>query len=127
MLHEKVPEFSTPDVAKLVEPDRVRKEVYADPDIFQLEMERIHERVSKGIASFYRRLQRAAKEACDYGTIPGYYDKECAADALDRAVAGRGVRALERLHAQKRGGVARSRDPVVVRYVCGSDRPLGIC
>ncbi len=38
MLHEKVP-----NLAKLVEPDRVRKEVYTDAEIFELEMERIHE------------------------------------------------------------------------------------
>jgi phenylpropionate dioxygenase-like ring-hydroxylating dioxygenase large terminal subunit len=40
MLQEKVP-----NLAKFVEPDRVRKEVYTDPAIFELEMERIHERV----------------------------------------------------------------------------------
>ena len=40
MLHERIP-----DLAKFVEPDRVRKEVYTDPHIFELEMERIHERV----------------------------------------------------------------------------------
>ena len=40
MLHERIP-----DLAKFVEPDRVRKEVYTDPQIFELEMERIHERV----------------------------------------------------------------------------------
>ncbi|HSU78131.1 MAG TPA: Rieske 2Fe-2S domain-containing protein, partial [Burkholderiales bacterium] len=34
-----------PDLAKYVEPDRVRREVYTDPDIFELEMQRIHERV----------------------------------------------------------------------------------
>ena len=34
-----------PDLAKLVEPDRVRKEVYTDEEIFQLEMRRIHEAV----------------------------------------------------------------------------------
>lgn len=33
------------DLRSMVEPDRVRKEVYTDPDIFQLEMERIHETV----------------------------------------------------------------------------------
>jgi len=33
------------DVAKLVEPDRVRREVYTDPQIFELEMQRIHETV----------------------------------------------------------------------------------
>jgi phenylpropionate dioxygenase-like ring-hydroxylating dioxygenase large terminal subunit len=40
MLHEQVP-----NLAKYVEPDRVRREVYTDPGIFELEMERIHERV----------------------------------------------------------------------------------
>jgi phenylpropionate dioxygenase-like ring-hydroxylating dioxygenase large terminal subunit len=40
MLRENVPELS-----KLVEPDRVRREVYTDPQIFELEMQRIHERV----------------------------------------------------------------------------------
>jgi len=34
-----------PDLAKCVEPDRVRREVYNDPQIFELEMQRIHERV----------------------------------------------------------------------------------
>src|SRR5581483_7900958 len=33
------------DLSSLVEPDRVRKEVYTDPAIFDLEMQRIHERV----------------------------------------------------------------------------------
>ena len=32
-----------PDLSKFVEPDRVRKEVYTDRRIFELEMERIHE------------------------------------------------------------------------------------
>jgi len=40
MLQEQIP-----DLAKYVEPDRVRREVYTDPDIFELEMQRIHERV----------------------------------------------------------------------------------
>ena len=40
-----MPQEKVPNVAKLVEPDRVRKEVYTDPAIFGLEMERIHERV----------------------------------------------------------------------------------
>jgi phenylpropionate dioxygenase-like ring-hydroxylating dioxygenase large terminal subunit len=31
----------TPDVARLIEPDRVHRAVYIDPDIFELEMERI--------------------------------------------------------------------------------------
>ena len=39
MLQERIADFS-----KLVEPDRVRREVYVDPDIFELEMQRIHER-----------------------------------------------------------------------------------
>jgi len=33
-----------PDLAKCVEPDRVRREVYTEPAIFELEMQRIHER-----------------------------------------------------------------------------------
>src|SRR5882762_3133775 len=40
MLQERIP-----DLAKFVEPDRVRREVYTDPEIFELERERIHERV----------------------------------------------------------------------------------
>jgi phenylpropionate dioxygenase-like ring-hydroxylating dioxygenase large terminal subunit len=32
------------DLSKFVEPDRVRREVYVDPAIFDLEMQRIHER-----------------------------------------------------------------------------------
>src|SRR5258707_14299122 len=33
------------DLSKYVEPDRVRKEVYTDAEIFEREMERIHETV----------------------------------------------------------------------------------
>ena len=40
MLQERIP-----DLAKCVEPDRVRKQVYTDPQIFDLEMQRIHEKV----------------------------------------------------------------------------------
>jgi len=40
MLRERIP-----DLAKCVEPDRVRREVYTDADIFELEMQRIHETV----------------------------------------------------------------------------------
>jgi phenylpropionate dioxygenase-like ring-hydroxylating dioxygenase large terminal subunit len=40
MLQERIP-----DLSKCVEPDRVRREVYTDPHIFDLEMQRIHERV----------------------------------------------------------------------------------
>ena len=40
MLQERVP-----DLSKYVEPDRVRREVYTDAAIFELEMQRIHERV----------------------------------------------------------------------------------
>src|SRR5438046_9329522 len=40
MLHERVP-----NLAKFVEPDRVRREVYTDAAIFEMEMERIHEHV----------------------------------------------------------------------------------
>ena len=40
MLQERIP-----DLTKFVEPDRVRREVYTDPDIFELEMQRIHEKV----------------------------------------------------------------------------------
>src|SRR5207237_2690659 len=40
MLQEQIP-----DLAKYVEPDRVRREVYTDPEIYELEMQRIHERV----------------------------------------------------------------------------------
>ena len=39
MLHERIP-----NLAKLVEPDRVNKAVYTDPQLFDLEMQRIHER-----------------------------------------------------------------------------------
>ncbi len=35
------PDLATPDIARLVQPDRVHKSVYADPAIFDLEMERI--------------------------------------------------------------------------------------
>ncbi|MDW8467653.1 MAG: Rieske 2Fe-2S domain-containing protein [Burkholderiales bacterium] len=38
-------EETIPDLSKFVEPDRVRREVYIDPRIFELEMQRIHERV----------------------------------------------------------------------------------
>jgi phenylpropionate dioxygenase-like ring-hydroxylating dioxygenase large terminal subunit len=40
MLQEKIP-----DLSKYVEADRVRREVYTDQEIFELEMRRIHERV----------------------------------------------------------------------------------
>jgi len=40
MLQERIP-----DLSKYVEPDRVRREVYTDADIFELEMQRIHEKV----------------------------------------------------------------------------------
>src|SRR2546421_340179 len=40
MLHERIP-----NLANFVEPDRVRREVYTDAAIFEMEMERIHERV----------------------------------------------------------------------------------
>ena len=40
MLQERIP-----DVSKFVEPDRVRREVYTDPHIFELEMLHIHEKV----------------------------------------------------------------------------------
>src|SRR5205809_6476246 len=33
------------DLSKCVEPDRVRREVYTDPEIFELERQRIHEQV----------------------------------------------------------------------------------
>ena len=44
MLQERVPDLSR-RLAEFVEPDRVRREVYTDPAIFELEMQRIHERV----------------------------------------------------------------------------------
>jgi UrcA family protein len=80
-----------------------------------------------GRASFYRRLERAARRACDYGNIPGYYDRECAADALERAVWSRGVVALIELHEQVTGGGRPRRDGEVVRLLRGSDRPLEFC
>jgi phenylpropionate dioxygenase-like ring-hydroxylating dioxygenase large terminal subunit len=40
MLQERIP-----DLSKCVEPDRVRREVYTDAQIFELEMQRIHETV----------------------------------------------------------------------------------
>lgn len=40
MLRENIP-----DLSKFVEPDRVRKECYTDPGVFDLEMQRIHETV----------------------------------------------------------------------------------
>jgi phenylpropionate dioxygenase-like ring-hydroxylating dioxygenase large terminal subunit len=40
MLQERIPDFS-----KFVEPDRVRREAYTDADVFELEMQRIHEHV----------------------------------------------------------------------------------
>ena len=44
MLQERVPDLSR-RLSDFVEPDRVRREVYTDPQIFELEMQRIHERV----------------------------------------------------------------------------------
>ena len=35
------------DLSRLVEPDRVRKEVYTDQQIFEREMERIHEKIGR--------------------------------------------------------------------------------
>src|SRR5262245_27145757 len=40
MLQERIP-----DLSKAVEPDRVRRELYTDPAVFELEMQRIHETV----------------------------------------------------------------------------------
>ena len=40
MLRERIP-----DLSKYVEPDRVRRELYTDAQIFELEMQRIHEKV----------------------------------------------------------------------------------
>ena len=40
-----MPMQRNPDLSGLVEPDRVRKEVYTDQQIFEREMERIHETV----------------------------------------------------------------------------------
>ena len=37
--------WSDSDIAALVEPDRVHRKAYVDPDIFELEMERIFERL----------------------------------------------------------------------------------
>jgi phenylpropionate dioxygenase-like ring-hydroxylating dioxygenase large terminal subunit len=36
--------WSNSDIAALVEPDRMHRKAYVDPDIFELEMERIFER-----------------------------------------------------------------------------------
>jgi phenylpropionate dioxygenase-like ring-hydroxylating dioxygenase large terminal subunit len=44
MLQERAPDLSG-TLSHLVEPDRVRREVYTDAAIFELEMQRIHERV----------------------------------------------------------------------------------
>ena len=44
MLQERVADLSR-RLSEYVEPDRVRREVYTDPAIFELEMQRIHERV----------------------------------------------------------------------------------
>jgi len=44
MLQERVPDLSR-RLSEFVEPYRVRREVYTDPAIFELEMQRIHERV----------------------------------------------------------------------------------
>jgi phenylpropionate dioxygenase-like ring-hydroxylating dioxygenase large terminal subunit len=44
MLQERAADLSR-RLSDFVEPDRVRREVYTDPSIFELEMQRIHERV----------------------------------------------------------------------------------
>ncbi|MFL6572034.1 MAG: aromatic ring-hydroxylating dioxygenase subunit alpha [Burkholderiales bacterium] len=44
MLQERVADLSC-RLSEYVEPDRVRRQVYTDPAIFELEMQRIHERV----------------------------------------------------------------------------------
>lgn len=53
-----------PDLAKYVEPDRVRREVYTDPDLFDLEMQRIHETVW-----IYCGHESQVKRAGDYVTV----------------------------------------------------------
>ena len=59
MLEEKIP-----SLARFVEPDRVRREVYTDPAIFAVEMERIHERVW-----IYCGHDSQIKQAGDYYTV----------------------------------------------------------
>ena len=44
MLRDRIAD-ETRSLSDYVEPDRVRREVYTDPQIFELEMQRIHETV----------------------------------------------------------------------------------
>src|SRR5512144_339438 len=53
-----------PDLAKCVEPDRVRREVYTDPGIFEEEMARIHETVW-----IYCGHESQVPKAGDYATV----------------------------------------------------------
>src|ERR671938_1823216 len=53
-----------PDLAKYVEPDRVRREVYTDPAIFELEMQRIH-----GKVWIYCGHETQVPKAGDYYTV----------------------------------------------------------
>ena len=59
MLHENIP-----NVARLVEPDRVHKSVYTDEQLFTLEMERIHEKVW-----IYCGHETQVKKPGDYYTV----------------------------------------------------------
>jgi len=55
---------SIPNVARLVEPDRVHKSVYTDEQLFNMEMERIHERVW-----IYCGHETQVKKPGDYYTV----------------------------------------------------------
>jgi len=59
MLRENIP-----NVSRLVEPDRVHKSVYTDEQLFDLEMERIHERVW-----IYCGHETQVKKPGDYFTV----------------------------------------------------------
>ena len=66
MLHETIPSLDT-NLGRLVEPDRVHKAVYTDPQLFELEMQRIHERhCPDGMAassSYWSRADRSRKKS----------------------------------------------------------------
>ena len=110
------------DIAKLIEPGRVHRRVYTDPDIFELEMERIFGRAwlfvghtSQGAASGRLRHHRARPPAGDHDPAP----------RRQRA------RAAQPLHPPRRQGGQRAQGPfaapdlLLPRLDLRHRRPLG--
>jgi hypothetical protein len=55
------------DLSKFVEPDRVRREVYVDPAIFELEMQRITSAIGSIAGTRARCRSRATTTRCRSG------------------------------------------------------------